>query len=80
MAGANALQDVSENKSNLRDAVKKRAVQALHPKNLINRAGVKRKAVNPAKRATKKVGANRGKSGGKKGKRKRSKLSDVPSL
>ena len=77
MAGANALQDVSENKSNLRDAVKRRAVEALHPKNLINRAGVKRKAVNLTKRATRKVGATR-RSGQKKG--KRSKLSDVPSL
>ena len=79
MAGANALQDVSENKSNLRDAVKRRAVEALHPKNLINRAGVKRKAVNFTKRATKKVGAtSKGRSGRKKD--KRSKLSDVSSL
>ena len=77
VAGANALHDVSENKSNLRDAVKRRAVEALHPKNLINRAGVKRKAVNLTKRATRKVGATR-RSGQKKG--KRSKLSDVPSL
>jgi len=77
MAGANALQDVSENKSNLRDAVKKRAVEALHPKNLINMVGAKRKSVKPVKRATKKVGAGKGRTS-RKGKRK--KLSDVPSL
>lgn len=43
-AGANVLQDVSENKSSLKEAAKNRALEAINPLNLINSAPRKRKS------------------------------------
>jgi len=54
-AGSNALQDVSENKASLKDALKNRALEQLHPANLINSGARKRKSTTPNKPSRRKV-------------------------
>ena len=79
-AGARALEDVRDNDSSVKDALKKQAIQTFHPVNVINRTVNKRQAssqLSPVKRKdkrkTKAVGAA-------VTKKKRKTISDAPSL
>ena len=63
-AGSNALQDVSENKASLKDALKNRALEQLPGLNSINSGAKKRKSTtpnNPSRRKGKKAKNNRSK-------------------
>ena len=63
-AGSNALQDVSENKASLKDALKNRALEQLPGLNSINSGAKKRKSTttnNPSRRKVKTAKNNRGK-------------------
>ena len=63
-AGSNALQDVSENKASLKDALKNRALEQLPGFNSINSGARKRKSTTPNKpsrRRVKKTQTNRDK-------------------
>ena len=63
-AGAKTLQDVSENKATPKQALKTRALEALHPRNLINMSGTKRKSntsTKPSKRKVQRKARNSGK-------------------
>ena len=62
-AGAKALQDVSENKATPTQALKTRALEAVHPRNLINMGGTKRKSntsAKPSKRKRQRASRNGG--------------------
>ena len=54
-AGARAMGDIRDNKTSVRDAVKKQAVQSLHPQNIINRALKKRKMNSQSEKPRSKV-------------------------
>ena len=55
-AGAMALQDVSENKATMREALKNRALEQVQPVlNNINRSATKRKSTTPKKTSAGKV-------------------------
>ena len=59
--GAKALQDVSENKSTAKQALKTHALDAFHPKNYINMSGTNRKSntsTKPSKRKVKRTARN----------------------
>ena len=63
-AGAKALQDVSENKATPKEAFKTHALEAFHPRNLINMTGTKRKSntsTKPPKRKVQRRARNNGK-------------------
>jgi hypothetical protein len=45
-AGARALEDVRDNDTTVKEALKKQAVQTFHPRNVINRTLKKRKATS----------------------------------
>ena len=74
------MEDVRDNDSSVKDALKKQAIQTFHPVNVINRTVNKRQAssqLSPVKRKdkrkTKAVGAT-------VKKKKRKTISDAPSL
>ena len=79
-AGARALEDVRDNDTTVKEAMKKQAVQTFHPRNVINRTLKKRKATSslaPTKvKVAKRVKRGRGGGGGVKNKT----IADAPRL
>lgn len=54
-AGARALEDVRDNNTTVRQALRKQAIDTFHPANVINRTANKRKASSQVTRAKRKV-------------------------
>ena len=85
-AGARALEDVRDNNTTVKQALRKQAVDTFHPVNVINRTVQKRKAssqVTSAKRKVPRVtsaAAAAGRTTKKKNNTKKKGISDSPSL
>ena len=54
-AGARAMEDVRDNNTSVKQALKKQAVTTFHPQNVINRALKKRKATSQPQKPKRKV-------------------------
>ena len=70
-AGARALEDVRDNDTSVKEAVKKQAVNTFHPRNVINRSANKRKSSSQST-------ASKGKGASKRKKKKI--VTDAPRL
>ena len=77
-AGARALEDVRDNDTSVKQALKKQAIQTFHPANVINRTANKRKASSQSTQSKRKV---QRKTKAVRGANKKKKaISDAPSL
>ena len=70
-AGARALEDVRDNQTSVKEAIKKQAVQTFKPSKIINRAGKRRTLITKSKSSKKKVA---------RGAKKQKRISDAPRL
>ena len=76
-AGARALEDVRDNDTSVKQALKKQAIETFHPVNVINRTVNKRKASSQSTQPKRKVKRTTKATGGVKRKKA---ISDAPSL
>ena len=76
-AGARALEDVRDNDTSVKQALKKQAIQTFHPANVINRTVNKRKASSQSVQPKRKVKRTTKATEGVKRKKA---ISDAPSL